>query len=142
MEIAMTLMAEPQPLPVFSTPAIALEQLRAFAESARDPNPIHLDGYAAQNAGLPGVIAHGMLVASYLSEYAEFIRESRLGEEYYLASFQVKFKGMTRLGDSLVLKGTAKEQSGQTLLSLEAVGSDGEVKSVANAVLKSKGALL
>lgn len=137
----MTSIPERVELPILSTPAISLEQLKVFAESARDPNPIHLDEHAARDAGLPGVIAHGMLVASYLSEYAEFIRESRLGGEYYLASFQVKFKGMTRLGDSLVLKGTAREQAGQTALSLEAMGSDGEVKSVANAVLRSKGAL-
>ena len=35
--------------------------LAAYAAASGDPNPIHLDPAIAEMAGLPGVIAHGML---------------------------------------------------------------------------------
>ncbi|GAB3440659.1 MaoC/PaaZ C-terminal domain-containing protein [Actinophytocola sediminis] len=35
--------------------------LASYAAAADDPNPIHLDTAAAAEAGLPGVVAHGML---------------------------------------------------------------------------------
>jgi acyl dehydratase len=126
-------------LPEHSTPRVTLEQLKAFSESARDPNPIHLSEQAALESGLPGVIAHGMLVASYLCEYAEKIREQNFGEKYRLSRFQVRFKGMTVLGESLVLRGSTQEQDGASCtLLLEAVGQDGEIRSTATAVLQAK----
>src|SRR5256885_17074057 len=37
------------------------EQIAAYAEASGDMNPIHLDDDVARSAGLPSVIAHGML---------------------------------------------------------------------------------
>ncbi len=44
--------------------AIALDRadLARYASASGDDNPIHLDDTHAQGVGLPGVIAHGMLV--------------------------------------------------------------------------------
>lgn len=41
---------------------ITREDLRRYAAASGDHNPIHLDPDAARAVGLPGVIAHGMLV--------------------------------------------------------------------------------
>lgn len=35
---------------------------RRYAQASRDTNPIHLDDSAARDAGLPGVIAHGLSI--------------------------------------------------------------------------------
>ncbi len=47
--------------------------LVAYAEASGDDNPIHLDEAAAEAAGLPGVIAHGMytmgLAASAVTDW-------------------------------------------------------------------------
>ncbi len=47
-----------------TTPPIGRDQLRKYAEASGDPNPIHLSDEAAEAAGLPGVIAHGMLTVA------------------------------------------------------------------------------
>lgn len=127
---------ESQPLPGMSVPPVSAEQLRAFAVAARDPNPIHQDEATARANGLPGVIAHGMLVASYLGEYAQHLRLTAFGGEYALRRFQVRFKGMTQLGESLQLKATWKMLSPEQIqLQLEALGGQGEVKATASASL-------
>ena len=41
---------------------ITRDDLRRYAAASGDHNPIHLDPAAARAVGLPGVIAHGMLV--------------------------------------------------------------------------------
>ncbi len=51
-------------------PAITKEQLRAYADASGDHNSIHLDESAARKAGLPGIIAHGMLSAAFLADRA------------------------------------------------------------------------
>jgi acyl dehydratase len=45
-------------------PPVNRDQLRRYAEASGDPNPIHLSDEAAEAAGLPGVIAHGMLTVA------------------------------------------------------------------------------
>lgn len=39
---------------------ITRADLRRYAAASGDPNPVHLSDSAAQDAGFPGVIAHGM----------------------------------------------------------------------------------
>lgn len=43
------------------TASISRADVARYAEASGDRNPIHLDPVAAAGAGLPGVIAHGML---------------------------------------------------------------------------------
>jgi acyl dehydratase len=42
--------------------------IRAYAEASGDRNLIHLDEIYARTAGLPGIIAHGMLQMGVLAE--------------------------------------------------------------------------
>ena len=50
---------------------ITRDDLRAYAEASGDANPIHLDPAAAAAAGLPGTIAHGMLVMGLAASAVE-----------------------------------------------------------------------
>jgi acyl dehydratase len=43
------------------TIALTRQDIARYAAASGDSNPIHLDDRAAEDAGLPGVIAHGML---------------------------------------------------------------------------------
>jgi acyl dehydratase len=47
---------------------ITREGIRTYAEASGDRNLIHLDEMYARTAGLPGVIAHGMLQMGFLAE--------------------------------------------------------------------------
>ena len=44
------------------------EDAEAFAELTRDYNPVHFEPRFAQAKGLPGLISHGLLVASAVTE--------------------------------------------------------------------------
>lgn len=46
---------------------ITREQITAYAEASGDHNPIHLDDDFARSVGLPGVIAHGMLLMGLMA---------------------------------------------------------------------------
>jgi len=50
------------------TRQVSTEMIRRYAEASGDDNPIHLDPEAAQAAGFPGVIAHGMSVLALVCE--------------------------------------------------------------------------
>lgn len=46
-----------------------------YAAATRDWNPIHWDHDAAVQAGLPGIVVHGLLQASWALSAASFLRE-------------------------------------------------------------------
>src|ERR1700719_5102672 len=50
------------------TKHVTVEQIRQYAEASGDRNPIHLDETFARSAGLPGVIAHGMLTMAFANQ--------------------------------------------------------------------------
>lgn len=111
-------------------PPITRDQLKAYAEASGDYNPIHLDDEVAKKAGLPGVIAHGMLVASFLSDVAESYCLAQLKPlSKRVESFQVRFKSMTFPGDTITVTASLKGD-GQSL-GLEAKNQKGETVSVA-----------
>ncbi len=91
-------------------PPIGREQLRKYAEASGDPNPIHLSDEAAAAAGLPGVIAHGMLTAATMG----LLFSPYLGHGYVKA-FRGRFSGMVFLGDRLNVGGrvTGVEETGE-----------------------------
>jgi acyl dehydratase len=124
-------------VPFHALPAITQDQLRAYAVASGDPNPIHLDEAAARKAGLPGVIAHGMLSAAFVAERAEnFAREALPGARW--VSFQTRFKAMTLLGDVVTVGGKVKESAeGKLVLDLVARNQRGEVTTIASAVFRS-----
>lgn len=76
-------------------------QLRQYAEASGDYNPIHLDERYAQDVGLKGVIAQGMLtmaqVGAMLTDWIE--------TEGMLSQFDVRFVNMVRPGDKITCEG-------------------------------------
>ncbi len=81
-------------------PPINRLQLIKYAGASGDFNPIHLVDEAAEEAGLPGVIAHGMLTVATMgllfSPYLEY---------GYVKTFQSRFSGMVFLDDVLCVGG-------------------------------------
>ena len=81
-------------------PPVNREQLRKYAEASGDANPIHLSDEAAEAAGLPGIIAHGMLTAATMG-----LLFSPYLEDGYVKIFRSRFSGMVFLGDRLRVGG-------------------------------------
>ncbi len=104
---------------------ITQELLTAFSEVSRDPNRIHLDEEVARKMGLPGVIAHGMLIAAHLEGQ---IRAHAPAGDKKLKKIQFRFKAMTLRGDTLDF---VQKPAGDELKSeVAAMGSNGEVKAI------------
>lgn len=102
-----------------SFPEISAEQLRAYADASGDNNPIHLDEAVATRAGLPGVIAHGMLIAAFVCERAlRYVNGKAPEEGWTMSSSKMRFKAMTRLGDVVSVGGVVKDAK-EALLVLE-----------------------
>ena len=80
-------------------------QLRQYAEASGDYNPIHLDNRFALQAGLGGVIAHGMLSMAQIG----VMLTDWLKDEGVLKRFEVRFKGMVRPGNRIVCSGKVRE---------------------------------
>ena len=81
-------------------PPIDRDQLRLYAEASGDPNPIHLSDEAAEAAGLPGIVAHGMLTVATMG-----LLFSPYLEHGYVKGFQSRFSGMVSLGAVLRVGG-------------------------------------
>ena len=86
-----------------------------YAGAAGDFNPIHTVPRVAQEAGLEGVIAHGMLVMAYAGQM--IVNWAGPGT---LRRFKVRFSGMTRPGETLVCRGN--------VTSVQEVGGQGMVE--------------
>ena len=75
-------------------------RLIKYAGASGDFNPIHLVDEAAAEAGLPGIIAHGMLTVATMgllfSPYLEY---------GYVKTFRSRFSGMVFLDDVLRVGG-------------------------------------
>ena len=83
-----------------ATPPVSRDQLRKYAEASGDPNPIHLSDEAAEAAGLPGVIAHGMLTVATMG-----LLFSPYLEHGHVKTFRSRFSGMVFLDDVLRVGG-------------------------------------
>lgn len=81
-------------------PPVNRLQLIKYAGASGDYNPIHTIDEAAGEAGLPGIIAHGMLTVATMgllfSPYMEY---------GYVKTFRSRFSGMVFLGDVLRVGG-------------------------------------
>ncbi len=109
-------------------------RIRAFAQASGDHNPIHLDESVAKSMGLPGVIAHGMLVADLLTEWLLH----RLEKQNLNATprkISLRFRAMTLQDETVFAQARLNEKSGGDTWHAEAVSEAGEVKLSAEIVL-------
>jgi len=104
---------------------VSVEQIRRYAQASGDHNPIHLDQAFARSAGLPGVIAHGMLTMAFVNQLVT----DWLGDRRTVRSLRGRFAGMVLPGDRVTCRGSvkAKDQSaGRLTLELSAENQRGE----------------
>ena len=94
---------------------ITREQIAAYAEASGDHNPIHLDDEFARSVGLPGVIAHGMLLMGLMA--------STLPEPRKLRRIAVRFGGIVVPGDTVTFNA---QPAGEGRLELRAANQKGE----------------
>lgn len=87
-------------IPILNIKPISHSMLALYAEASGDHNPIHIDIDFAKKAGLSDVIAHGMLVMSFLAQAITniFPQES-------IKKLDTKFIAMTNIDDILTCKG-------------------------------------
>ncbi|HVF00729.1 MAG TPA: MaoC/PaaZ C-terminal domain-containing protein [Rubrobacteraceae bacterium] len=87
-------------LKVQTLPPITRLQLIKYAGASGDFNPIHTIDAAAEEAGLPGIIAHGMLTLATMG-----LLFSPYLENGYVKELKARFSGMVFLGDKLSIGG-------------------------------------
>lgn len=93
-----------QTLPPLTLPAVDRTMLALFAGASGDHNPIHVDLDFARAAGMPDVFAHGMLGMAWLGRLLTgWAPQSRLRR------FDVRFQGITHLGNALTCRGRIVE---------------------------------
>ena len=93
------------------TKQVSVEQIRQYAEASGDRNPIHLDESFARSAGLPGVIAHGMLTMAFANQMVT----DWLGDRSRLKRLQGRFAGMVLPGDEVTCTGTVASKDEEAL---------------------------
>jgi acyl dehydratase len=98
-----------QALPSLSK-RVTVEQIRQYAEASGDRNPIHLDETFARSAGLPGVIAHGMLTMAFANQMVT----DWLGDRSLLKRLQGRFAGMVLPGDEVTVSGNVASKDDAT----------------------------
>jgi len=112
-----------------SLPAIQMDpvtrlDLIKYAGASGDFNPIHTIDAEAEEAGLPGIIAHGMWTMGNLAKiFTPYL------EEGFVQDYAVRFKGMVFLGDIITLEATVVEKrDAQVIFQVQAINqSDKDV---------------
>ena len=106
---------------------ISRVSLETYAAASGDFNPIHLDSDYAKQFGLPNIIAHGMLIMSYLGRLL-----TNTFPQNTLTDFSSQFVTMTHLNDKITCSGTIirknTDRHGNIIyyLRLKAVNENGE----------------
>jgi len=114
-------------LPTLVLPPVTRHMLALYCGASGDHNPLHTDIDFARQAGLPDVIAHGMLNMALLGRLlTRWAPQSRLRE------YGVRFTGQVGIGDVLTCTGTItaiREQDGErrACLMLDARKQDGQL---------------
>ena len=84
-----------------------------YAGASGDWNPLHWDHDAAVGAGLPGIVVHGLLMASWLTQAAS--RHS--AGAHPLAEMRLRFRKPLRPGAPALITGSLADD-GEMRLSL------------------------
>jgi acyl dehydratase len=117
--------------PIQLEPVSRLDLIK-YAGASGDYNPIHTIDEAAREAGLSGVIAHGMWTMGNLSKlFSPFL------EEGFVQDYTIRFARMVYLNDVITLKANLVEKAGDVFtFKVAAENQDGKV--VISGVIKFK----
>lgn len=105
--------------PIRLKPVSRLDLIK-YAGASGDFNPIHTVDEEAQNAGLPGIIAHGMWTMGNLAKlFTPYL------DQGFIQNYMIRFKGMVFLGDVIFLKATlVKKERDKLVFEVEAVNQE------------------
>ncbi|ERI06247.1 MaoC/PaaZ C-terminal domain-containing protein [Aneurinibacillus aneurinilyticus] len=115
-------------LPALEKPPVTRMQLIKFAGASGDFNPIHTIESVGQEAGLGGVIAHGMLIMGFVGQaLTTWVPRASIKK------FGVRFSSITRPGDAITVRGelVGKEENAEGIwvkIKVQAVDQKNEVK--------------
>jgi len=87
-------------IPSLNVKPITRSMLASYAGASGDHNPIHIDIDFAKKSGLADVIAHGMLVMSFLAQAI-----TNIFPQDSIKKFDAKFIAITNINDILTCKG-------------------------------------
>ena len=89
--------------PLTLDPVTRLELIK-YAGASGDFNPIHTIDEEASKAGLPGVIAHGMLTMGRMARlFSPYLQEG------FVEQFSTRFTGMVFVDDIITFQAEVKE---------------------------------
>jgi acyl dehydratase len=122
-------------LPSFETEPISRLALVLYCGASGDHNPVHVDPDFAKSAGMPDVIAHGMLSMAWLARVlTNWVPQTALRD------YSVRFAAMTQLGERITCAGKVVEKferAGERCVRVEvhSHNADGQVKLSGEAVV-------
>jgi len=92
-------------LPPLQLPPVDRAALALFAGASGDHNPIHIDTDFARRSGMPDVFAQGMLGMAWAGRLV-----TRWAPQSRLRRFDVRFQGITHLGNAMRCSGRVVEK--------------------------------
>jgi len=92
-------------LPALQLPPVDRATLALFGGASGDHNPIHIDIDVARGAGMPDVFAQGMLGMAWAGRLL-----TRWAPQSQLRRFDVRFQGITHLGNVMTCSGRVVEK--------------------------------
>jgi len=124
-------------LPSLTLGPIDQADLVLYANASGDQNPIHIDQDFAKKSGLPDVIAHGMLIMSYLGRLL-----TNAVPQSQIKNFSVQFSNMTHLNQKVICTGKVLEKNSidnkeVVTVSLKVEDLQGEKKIIGKAIINS-----
>ena len=124
-------------LPPLTLGPIGQADLVLYANASGDQNPIHIDQNFAKKSGLPDVIAHGMLIMSYLGRLL-----TNAVPQSQIKNFSVQFSNMTHLNQQVICTGKVLEKNSiddkeVVTISLKVEDLQGEKKIIGQAIINS-----
>lgn len=103
------------------SPVTRLDLIK-YAGASGDFNPIHTIDEDASNAGLPGIIAHGMWTMGNLAKlFTPYV------EDGFIEDYAIRFRNMVFIGDVLTLQAVLhKEEEHKREFKVAAVNEKGQ----------------
>jgi acyl dehydratase len=122
-------------LPRLVLPPLTREQLVLYADASNDHNPIHVDVEFARAAGMPDVVAHGLLSMAWLGRLV-----TNWAPQRDLREFTVRFSAITHVGERIICTGRVAEKierDGERIvrIAVETANEAGEIKVSGDAYL-------
>ena len=122
-------------VPALKLPPVDRTTLALFAGASGDHNPIHIDLDVARRAGMTDVFAQGMLGMAWLGRLL-----TAWAPQAQLRRFDVRFQGITHLGNALHCSGRIVEKlehGGETCVRIELLSANqfGQTKIAGDAIV-------